>query len=98
MNLNYVKYTSKYQKTPKGRFTTQRANALARGIEWQLTFDEWWELWEKSGKWDQRGRGPKHYCMARRLDVGPYSLDNVVITTNRRNNQEGFFHKITTKA
>lgn len=96
MNPNYEKYTKKYEKLPKGKFIRQRANARQRGVGWELTFEQWWDLWEKSGKWEQRGKRSKEYCMARKLDDGPYSLENVYITTNKKNSQEAFFHEITT--
>lgn len=62
--------------------------AKVRGIEWQLTFEEWWDIWEQSGKYEQRGRGAGKYCMSRIGDVGPYSVNNVVIKTIDDNNRE----------
>jgi hypothetical protein len=38
-------------------------------------------IWNESGKWDERGLGVGKYCMARRMDSGGYSKDNVYITT-----------------
>lgn len=96
MHNSYMKYQERYNQTAKGKFVRQKANSKTRGIDWQLSFEEWWSVWEKSGKWEQRGKKSQEYCMARKLDWGPYSLDNVFITTNRKNSQEGFFHKITT--
>jgi hypothetical protein len=96
MNNSYAKYQQKYNSTPMGKFVRQKSNAKARGIDWELTFDQWWEIWEKSGKWEQRGTQAKDYCMARKFDWGPYAVGNVVITTVRKNSQEGFYHKITT--
>lgn len=94
MNFYYEKYVKDYQKTPKGKFIRQKTNAKRRGIPWEMTFEEWWSIWEKSGKWEQRGQGPYNYCMSRKFDQGPYSVNNVTITTSRKNSQQAFFHKI----
>jgi hypothetical protein len=80
----YTKKQAEYQKqyytsNPRGAYTRQRANARRRGLEWRFTFETWWEVWEASGKWQQRGMGKDKYCMSRRGDKGPYSPENVVI-------------------
>lgn len=72
--------------SPRERFTCQRNNAVRRGIEWQLTFAEWWGVWEASGHWAERGRGQDRYVMSRVGDVGPYALDNVFIQLSTDNN------------
>lgn len=63
------------------KFANQRNSARNRGIDWRLTFFEWMNIWIASGKWDQRGQGKGKYCMARKMDTGPYSVENVYITT-----------------
>lgn len=65
--------------TPQGKFAGQRRQAKQRGIEWLLTFDEWFGIWQQSGHWEQRGRKSGEYVMARHGDIGPYSADNVYI-------------------
>lgn len=85
-------YTKEYQKiynkTPMGAYIRQRSNARARGIDWEFTFETWWEVWEKSGKWEKRGKKATEYCMSRKFDWGPYSPSNVRIVTNSRNTKE----------
>jgi hypothetical protein len=66
-------------KTPKGKYIAQKRQAKQRGIEWQLTFDGWMDLWVQSGKWELRGTKRGQYVMGRRGDVGPYSKDNIYI-------------------
>lgn len=67
---------------PTAAFISQRNNARIRGIEWRLTLAEWWAVWVSSGKWAKRGRyGRDSYVMARKRDIGPYSVENVYITT-----------------
>ena len=49
------------------------------GVAWDMTFAEWWQLWERSGKWAQRGRGPGCYVMARKDCAKPITRENVCI-------------------
>lgn len=74
--------------TPLDKFEHQRQRAKVRGIEWLLTFEEWWAIWQQSGKWPQRGRKGDQYVMARRGDVGPYSTTNVLICLQRQNSRD----------
>lgn len=74
-------------KKPILRFKEQSNNARTRGIAWELTFGEWWRIWEESGKWSVRGRG-RGWCMARHGDRGPYAAWNVAIIHAPLNNGE----------
>lgn len=67
------------------KFCLQRGNAKMRGIEWRFTFDEWWAWWQIDNRWSRRGNKPEDLCMARKGDVGPYSLANVECLTFREN-------------
>lgn len=58
-------------------FTVQRSNY--RPV-WELSFADWWALWEESGKWAEHGRG-FGYQMIRYGGSGLYKLGNVFITT-----------------
>jgi hypothetical protein len=90
----YEKYIKQYQKTPKGKYGVQRANAKRRGISWEFTFETWWKLWQESGKWDLRGTESHQYCMARVHDEGPYSPDNVLIRTMASNSRDCILHNM----
>lgn len=72
------------ERTPIGAFITQRTNARHRGIEWRLTLRQWWDIWQRSGHWGDRGRG-HGYAMCRYGDKGPYAVNNVYIATNVQN-------------
>src|SRR4051812_11641348 len=65
--------------TPWGKFAQHRRDSRGRGIEFKLTFEQWWKLWQDSGKWSRRGARKGQYVMARFGDVGPYSVGNVII-------------------
>jgi uncharacterized protein YoaH (UPF0181 family) len=74
----------KYGYRPFASYHSHRQRAKKRGIDWEITFPEWWQIWQDSGKWEQRGlarRWAGSYCMARYGDCGPYSAQNVYICT-----------------
>lgn len=66
-------------------FTYQRNNAKQRGIGWELTLEQWWDIWERSGKWEKRGRNKGGYVMGRHGDLGPYAVGNVAICSHQEN-------------
>lgn len=71
----------KYRSSPKGQYAKHKENAHRRGVDFLLTFDEWWSIWEKSGHWNERGNRKGYYVMSRLNDVGPYAIGNVFIAT-----------------
>jgi hypothetical protein len=75
-------------------FCSQKCSAKERGIEWLLSFEEWYKIWVDSGKFPLRGRKKGQYCMARFGDVGPYSVDNVKIILIEENISEGHVEHI----
>lgn len=81
---------AKWLATPEGKFSVQKRKAKQRGIAWQLSFEEWWSIWQESGKWDQRGQGAASYCMCRHEDTGPYAVGNVRIDTHHENGIENY--------
>lgn len=80
---------AKRRSTLMGRYKMQEQNALARGIQFLLSFEQWLTIWTESGKLDQRGRGADKFCMCRNGDVGPYEVGNVFIGTGRENVRAG---------
>ena len=66
-------------------YRRQKNAAKARGIAWCFTFDSWLQVWSKSGRIEERGRGRGKYVMARFGDVGPYSPENVSIILYEQN-------------
>jgi hypothetical protein len=72
-------------KLAKKRYAEQEYRAKQRKIDWLFTFESWWQMWQDSGKWAERGRKLGQYCMARKGDIGPYSPDNVEIILIEQN-------------
>ena len=74
------------------KFQQHRAHRLADpGFE--LTFEDWYDLWQKSGHWEERGRGKGQYVMSRVGDKGPYKIGNVFIQTNAQNIKDAWLGK-----
>lgn len=69
----------KYGTLPLQAFYAQKGAAKQRGVEFKLTFWEWWTIWQKSGKWLSRGRSSTGYVMCRIRDKGGYEVGNVYI-------------------
>jgi len=69
----------------KIKFNAHKHNAKRRGIEFNLTFEQWSDIWNKSDKWNERGRGANKYCMCRVGDKGAYAIDNVFIGQGKQN-------------
>ena len=70
------------------QFVTQRYKARLRGIEWELSFKQWLEIWRASGHLNERGNDKDSYVMARYEDQGPYASYNVKIITKSQNHKE----------
>jgi hypothetical protein len=70
------------------KFRQQQRDAAHRGINFLLSFGQWWSIWQRSGHWDQRGIRRGQYVMARYGDQGPYAVGNVRICTTTENSKE----------
>lgn len=73
-------------------YSRQRQNARMRDIEWDLTLGEWWEIWQASGQWKNRGVLAGQYCMSRFGDSGAYRVGNVAVVANAVNFAEARSH------
>ena len=75
----------RYLKSPKRRYQEHKQHARSRGVPFTLTYEQWWAIWQESGKWSKRGKGRGRYCMHRIRDEGGYSLGNVYIGRQEAN-------------
>lgn len=73
------------------KYESHKKNAAARGIEWGFDLLSWLRTWIDSGHWGGRRKGG--YVMARKGDIGPYSAENVYITTSAQNVQDGWANR-----
>lgn len=64
-------------------YLNNKSNAKRRGVEFHLTFEEWWHLWQS--KYHLRGRGKGKYQLCRKGDKGPYSFSNCYVDLHENN-------------
>lgn len=65
-------------------FIQQRNQAQWRGEVWELTFDQWKQLWAE--KWIHRGRTQGTYCLTRRDYNEPWTVSNAQVLSRRDHN------------
>lgn len=73
-------------KDPYLKFKQHEANAKARGVEFDVTFPEWWEIWQD--RFALRGPHRDEFVMCRAADQGAYRPGNVRIDTTQGNAHE----------
>lgn len=88
MALSQAERDRRYLRSPKGRYQQQKRRAWQRGIGWRLTFEQWWQIWQASGHWHERGKHKGNYIMARLRDAGHYEQGNVYITKLEANSYD----------
>lgn len=64
-------------------YSCHKSNAKQRGIEFKLSFDEWWGIWKPH--YHNRGKNVGQFCMCRTMDKGAYEIGNVRIDTVKGN-------------
>ena len=69
----------------RARYLEQKSRAKARGVPWEITFDEWVNWW--GADWEKRGKKELDLCMARYDDEGPYKIGNIYKATNIENKE-----------
>jgi hypothetical protein len=73
------------------RYYDQKGRAGYRGIEWRLTFEEWYQWWRDQGidrNLPLNANSGQGLCMCRFKDEGPYSLENIYCGTRSENSKE----------
>ena len=73
-----------------------KAQAKYRGQEWQISMEEFIELWTTDDRYKRRGRGADNLCLTRINKNKPWHKDNVKFQTRREHFQEiylGISHK-----
>lgn len=68
-----------YQADAWKSYIQQRINCAARLIRFDLTFPIWFEIWQRSKKWKQRGTGRDNYVMCRRDINQGFVIGNIKI-------------------
>jgi HNH endonuclease len=66
----------------------QRDTAKKRGVSFDMSYEDWLDVWVSSGHLNKRGRGKGKYCMMRLNDKGAYTKNNVTIGLFEDNTRE----------
>ena len=107
-----MNYSTEELKYWKGIYIQHKAQCAQKGIGFDLTFEEWLDVWTKSGLIRERGRTRNEAVMGRKDKTGSFTKDNVEIvrawanmasrdfTSNRRRVQTpvGEFDSVTEAA
>jgi hypothetical protein len=81
-------------KEAASKYSNHKSNAAKRGIEWRFTPETWWQVWQESGRWEQKGVKHGGYVMARNWDGGPYAPWNVTIQLQSENLRTVMYRRI----
>lgn len=82
------------QSLAAARYLSLQFSAVRRAIPWNLTLQEYWDIWQGSGLWDQCGRaGPGAYCLGRKDASGPFDSANCRICTRSENSANSYIAK-----
>ena len=74
-----MNYSTEELKYWKGIYIQHKAQCAQKGIGFDLTFEEWLDVWTKSGLIRERGRTRNEAVMGRKDKTGPFAVDNVEI-------------------
>tara|TARA_R110000803_G_scaffold169012_1_gene232057 strand:+ start:599 stop:961 length:363 start_codon:yes stop_codon:yes gene_type:complete len=78
------KYKYRTLETPWNRkYSRMKAQAKFRKEEFNLTPDEFMQVWEQSGVKEHIGREVYAYCMVRKESIEAWSVDNCIIVPRR---------------
>jgi hypothetical protein len=78
-------------------YSSQRLSAGCRGIDFKLTFEEWYDWWQATGHYHERGRKKGQYCMSRIGDTGAYELGNIFCQLFSKNVSDAQSDRIDSK-
>jgi hypothetical protein len=74
----------RFSSIERQAFLQQKTNVKRTGVTWGLTLPEWSNIWFRSAKWAQRGRGPFKHGLYRINSAGDFSVGNVLILKNSK--------------
>jgi hypothetical protein len=80
----------------KAKYCSQRGLSRRRGIEFNLSFDQWYQWWLDQGV-DKNIKNPNQSAndltMGRKGDAGGYTLDNIECVTRSKNSKDAWSNK-----
>lgn len=72
------------------KYRSQVYSSKRRGIEFNMSFPEWFKIWKDSGHLSERGKGKDEFVMARHMDSGAYEVGNVEIVSSSQNHKDAW--------
>lgn len=81
-NTIRLPFTDPFERERYYAFTKHRAQANFRNEPYELTHEDWCELWPQE-LFLQRGRGGLDLCLSRQCTACAWSKDNVRVVTRR---------------
>jgi hypothetical protein len=81
-NTIRIPYTDPFERERYYAFTKHRAQANFRGEPYELTHEDWCELWPYD-KFVCRGRGGQDLCLSRQCHAQSWNINNVKVCTRR---------------
>ena len=82
----------------KLQYRNHKHRAARNGVPFHLTFEVWYDFWQQSGHYHERGPGIGQYCMSRFGDKGAYEIGNVFIQLSSKNSSDGSIGKKASEA
>jgi hypothetical protein len=70
-------------RVPRKKYSEHKSRAKRRGIAFEMTFQQWWAIWQD--RYDDRGVLKHQLGMCRTRDEGGYSPGNVRLDTPKGN-------------
>jgi len=87
-------FTDKAAQLARQRWRQHRYDAKNRGVSFELSFEDWLNIWLSSGHWHERGTKQGQYCMSRYGDMGPYAIGNVFIQLQSENTKQSHMNRV----
>jgi hypothetical protein len=85
-------------RVAKRKYHAHKGVAKQRGIDFNISFDDWLNIWLTSNHWHERGVGKTKYVMSRVNDIGAYEVGNVLIQLHGKNVSDAMLGKKKSQA
>jgi hypothetical protein len=76
-------YKDEHQHRLHNPFLKARSQAWFRKEDWQLTIEDWFQIWANEDDWNNRGRASHNICLTRIDPNLPWTMDNVALVTRK---------------
>ena len=88
-----IRYKDPILRDLRRRYIRSKGQAIFRGQEWQLEFEDFCEFWKENQYYLIRGRNSESYQLCRIDQTGNWKKDNVIIKTRSQHLRELMLEK-----